>query len=294
MSVEDLHAHLQSGLTHVCQCWSLKRTDGVTLGFTDHDCTLSFEGITFAADSGMTAKALSSTTGLSVDNTEAMGVLSAASITETDIVSGRYDNAEITIWQVQWDNTDARQVHFRGTLGEITREGAAFKADLRGLSERLNQPQGRSYLKTSSAVFGDDSFRIDLTTDARFVAEVEVDQVSDGQTFNLATVVPFADTWFQGGILEGLTGEAKGLRALIKHDQLQGVRRQILLWQPLRVPVALGDQFRLIAGYDSRAETHKAMFGNLETFRGFPHIPGDDWLMAVPRASGTNNGGRLS
>ena len=69
MSAADLHAHLATGHTHVCQCWAVERTDGVTLGFTDHDLPLTFDGITFAADSGMSAKALSHTTGLSVDNT---------------------------------------------------------------------------------------------------------------------------------------------------------------------------------------------------------------------------------
>lgn len=294
MSATDLHAHLKTGLTHVCQCWAVSRTDGVTLGFTDHDRDLTFDGITFAANSGMSAKALSSTTGLSVDNTEAAGMLSAASITEADIAAGRYDNADVTIWQVQWDNVEARQVHFRGSLGEITRNGAAFQADLRGLSEKLNQPQGRSYLKTCSAVLGDSACGVNVNTDAAFVAEVEVDQATDGQTFDLATLVPFNDRWFEGGVIEGLSGEATGLKALIKQDTLNGSRRQITLWQPIPATIAQGDQFRLIAGCDKRAETCREKFANLANFQGFPHIPGDDWLLAVPRASGTNDGGQLS
>ena len=292
MTAADLHTHLKTGLTHVCQCWAVERSDGVTLGFTDHDRDLAFDGITFAADSGMSAKALSSTTGLAVDNTEAAGVLSAASITEADIAAGRYDNAAVTIWQVQWDNVDARQVHFRGTLGEITRNGAAFQADLRGLSEKLNQPQGRSYLKTCSAVLGDSACGVNITTDAAFVAEVEVDRLIDGQSFDLATLVLFNDRWFEGGLLEGLSGAATGLKALIKQDTLRNGRRQITLWQPIPVSVALGDQFRLIAGCDKRSDTCRTKFANLSNFQGFPHIPGDDWLMAVPRASGTNDGGK--
>jgi hypothetical protein len=74
MSVQALHDHLASGLTHVCQCWAIKRGDGVVFGFTDHDRPLAFGGVDFVADSGMTARALSSTTGLSVDNTEARGI----------------------------------------------------------------------------------------------------------------------------------------------------------------------------------------------------------------------------
>jgi len=142
MSVADLHAHLKTGNTHTCQCWAVERTDGVTLGFTDHDERLTFDGITFAADSGMTAKALSSTTGLAVDNTEAVGILSAASITEADIAAGRYDNAGITIWQVQWDNLAARQVRFRPvgkpepTAGAILPQNLLSRAGGWGLRDR--------------------------------------------------------------------------------------------------------------------------------------------------------------
>ena len=69
---DDLLSHLATGTTTVCQCWSMTRSDGQTLGFTDHDRDLSFDGITFKAATGMTAKALQQCTGLSVDNTEAV------------------------------------------------------------------------------------------------------------------------------------------------------------------------------------------------------------------------------
>ena len=66
-------AHLATGLTSVCRCWAVIRRDGVAYGFTDHDLSLNFDGLTYRADTGMSAKALVQSTGLSVDNTEAMG-----------------------------------------------------------------------------------------------------------------------------------------------------------------------------------------------------------------------------
>lgn len=293
MTVKALHDHLATGLTHVCQCWAIKRRDGVVLGFTDHDRVLAFDGITFVAESGMTARALSHTTGLSVDNTEAVGVLTADAVTEADIAAGRYDQAEVTVWLVCWDDVSARKVKFRGTMGEITRNGGQFQVDLRGLAEALNQPQGRSYLKTCSAVLGDRSCGVNTKTDAAYVAEVIVDRDTDGQTFDLATLVPFNADWFKDGFLEVMTGAAKGLSATIKADQLNGTRREILLWQPLGLPIAVGDELRLVAGCDKRAQTCREKFTNLANFQGFPHIPGDDWLMAVPRSGDANDGGSL-
>lgn len=293
MSVDAFHAHLQTGLTHVCQCWAVKRRDGVVLGFTDHDRPLAFDGITFVAESGMSARALSHTTGLSVDNTEAVGVLTADAITEVDIAAGRYDQAEVTVWQVCWDDVTARKVKFRGTMGEITRNGGQFQVDLRGLAEALNQPQGRSYLKTCSAVLGDRSCGINTKTDTAYVAEVTVDRDTDGQSFDVVTLVPFNAEWFKNGFLEVMTGAAKGLSATIKADRLNGARREVLLWQPLGLPIAVGDELRLVAGCDKHAETCREKFANLANFQGFPHIPGDDWLMAVPRSGDANDGGSL-
>lgn len=76
--------HAASGLTTLCRCWAITRADGVEYGFTDHDLPLSFEGVTFKAETGLTAAALTQSTGLSVDNSEALGALSDAAIT------GRY------------------------------------------------------------------------------------------------------------------------------------------------------------------------------------------------------------
>ena len=61
---EALKAHLASGVTTICRAWAVTRRDGAMLGFTDHDTELSFEGVVFQPETGMTAAALaqSSTT----------------------------------------------------------------------------------------------------------------------------------------------------------------------------------------------------------------------------------------
>ena len=52
----ELQAHLESGLTTLCYAWLIRRSDGVTLGFTDHDLPLGFDGHAFRADSGWGAR----------------------------------------------------------------------------------------------------------------------------------------------------------------------------------------------------------------------------------------------
>lgn len=293
MTVAELNAHLGTGATHVCYCWSIKRSNGKTFGFTDHDRALKFEGVTFKPDSGLSAKALTSTTGLSVNNTEALGVLTAAAITDSDIEAGRYDDAEVTTWLVRWDNVAHREVKFVGSIGEITRESGTYRAELRGLTELLNQPQGRSYLRTCSAVLGDAGCKAD-TTDPMFRTDADLLEIDGNQILTMKLNAIFTDRWFEGGVIAFRSGTANGLQAAIKKDEIVGNKRVVTLWRPMPAAIALGDNVRLTAGCDKRAETCRVKFSNLLNFQGFPDIPGDDWLMSVPRSDDDDSGGSLT
>ena len=293
MTTDALLAHLQTGATHVSRCWGVTRRDGRVLGFTDHDRPLAFDGISFSPQSGLTARAVVSTTGLSINNTEAVGVLSADAITEADIVAGRYDGAEVVIWLVRWDDVAARQVQFCGTIGEITRGAGGFQAELHGLTEALNQPQGRSYLTTCSAVLGDARCGFNVS-DPAYTLDYLLQDAPQGSRLALRGIQGFNPAWFDGGQLEILTGAAAGVRTAIKSDVVQGTDRVVTLWSALPTSVRAGDQLRLVAGCDKRAETCREKFSNLLNFQGFPDIPGDDWLVSVPRSDAPNTGGSLS
>lgn len=289
--MSGLQAHLQTGATTVARAWAVTRADGVVLGFTDHDRDLAFDGVVFRAASGMTARALAQTTGLAVDNSEALGALRDAGLREADIAAGRYDGAEVRIWMVNWADVAARRLEFRGTLGEVTRARGAFRAELRGLTEPMSQPQGRVYRAGCSAVLGDGACGFDLAQ-AGYFADVVAEDV-EGAVFRFAALPGFDDRWFEGGRLEVLGGAAAGLSGVVKNDRLSAAGRVVELWQALGAAVAPGDMLRITAGCDKRLETCRLKFDNLLNFRGFPDIPGDDWLMAHPRQGGLNDGGSL-
>lgn len=285
-----LATHLAGGVTTLCRCWAVTRRDGVVLGFTDHDEAVTFEGITFRADTGMTAAALQHTTGLSVDNTEAEGALSSEAIAEADIVAGRYDGAEVRAWLVNWSEPEERMLQFSGSLGEVTRAGGAFKAELRGLAEALNHPQGRVYQTPCAAVLGDVRCGVDLATPG-LAAELAVELVEDGRVFLFAELEGFAERWFERGRLRVLNGPAGGLVGVIKNDRPNSGGRRIELWERLKAEIGPGDMVRLETGCDKRVETCRAKFDNLVNYRGFPSIPGEDWLMAVPSNQPVRDGG---
>lgn len=289
---QDFTAHLEAGLTTLCRCWAITRADGVTYGFTDHDQALQFEGVDFRADSGLTAQALQQSTGLSVDNTEAIGALSDAAISEEDIEAGRFDGAEVMAWLVNWGDVDVRWLQFRGALGELRRSGGAFFAELRGLTDALNRPLGRVYQKPCTAVLGDKSCGFDLTIPGYSEGRA-VDQVIEAREFRWAGLDGFEPGWFARGRLEVTSGAAKGLWGMIKQDRFEDGVRVVELWEPLRGGVLVGDTVRLEAGCDKRFEICRLKFNNLVNFQGFPDIPSEDWVMAVPKRTGANSGGSL-
>jgi len=288
----QLQAKLDAGATTLCRCWQVIRSDGQTFGFTDHDRDLAFDGETYLAGSGLDTSALESAVGLSVDNAQAVGALSSAGLMEDDITAGRFDSAKVIHWLVDWSDVDLRVLLFSGTLGEIKRGEHAFEVELRGLSEGLNRPVGRSFGRTCDRILGDAKCGFDLSQPGFTVTEA-VFGVSDQRKFTLANLAGFADEWFTHGAVLWQSGQNSGLRSEIKFDRAVGASREIELWREAPMPIAVSDQCLLVAGCDKSAEACKGKFLNFNNFRGFPHIPGEDWAHAYPSNGGNHDGTSL-
>ncbi len=288
----ELQARLDGGATRLCRCWLVRRRDGVELGFTDHDRDVSFDAVVFRASSGMDASALVSATGLSVDNAQAAGALSSASVSEDDIRAGRYDDAEIRHWLVDWERPDLRVLLFRGHFGEIRRSDGAFEVELRGLAEALNAPVGRTVLRTCDRALGDAKCRFDTSLPG-FSGEGVVESCLAAELV-VSGLEGFAAGWFVSGGLTWLTGANAGEKGSVKFDRsAAGGARRLGLWQSAGRPIAPGDRFKVVAGCDKRAETCRAKFDNFLNFRGFPHLPGDDWVTAYPKDGAIHDGTSL-
>ncbi|MGI9393924.1 MAG: DUF2163 domain-containing protein [Boseongicola sp.] len=290
MTGDPLAAHLLTGTTTVCRAWAIQRNDGLVIGFTDHDEALEFEGITFSASSGLSSSATEQTSGLAVDNSEAVGVLSDPAIQESDIRAGKFDGANVKSWLVNWQNFDERRLVFNGSLGEIERNGAEFRAELRGLAESLARVQGRVYQRNCGAVLGDTACGIDLSDPAYFV-DLEIMSVEHGVKIAVPMQPSFAEGWFTRGSVEVLTGASAGAIGAIKRDVEVGSSRTVEVWEYLGAGISPGDLIRLFAGCDKRVDTCQIKFQNFVNFQGFPDIPGEDWLVSYPTQTGVNDGG---
>jgi len=275
-----LAAHLATGTTTLCNCWRVTLTSGEKLGFTDHDRELTFDGTTFEADSGFSATEIESSLGLAVDNLEAHGALSSARISETRISAGDFDDAQVEIWQVNWQDVTQRLLVKFGHIGEISRGQYHFQAELRGISHELGQQKGRLLQHGCDAVLGDARCGINLLSSSYSVV-VQVVSIDAMRILKVTGISSFARGFFANGTAQFTTGVNAGRKWQIKFSRIVGTSEEIELWQPLVQASAVGDYVRVTAGCDKQFATCKSKFNNGLNFRGFPHIPGNDKIMRV-------------
>ncbi len=255
-----LQAHLDGGVTTLARCWSLTLTDGRVRGFTEHDRDLVFSGVSFRAASGFTASAVEARMGLAVGEAEVAGVLDDEGIDAAELEAGLYDGARVESWMVNWADVDQRVLLGVGEIGEVKRGAAAFTAEIRSLSARLNLAVGRTFQPLCDAALGDARCGVDAT-DAALRRTGVVEMSVDGRVLT----------------------EVRG----------HGAAR-IELWRAAARPVEAGDTFTVTAGCDKRLSTCGAKFANVANFRGFPHMPGNDWIAGYPVEGGRNDGGSLN
>lgn len=283
---DGLQAHLDGGATTLCWCWTLTRGDGAVQGFTDHDRVLSFDGVAYQAASGFTASEVQSALGLAVDNLTLAGALSAASLNEADLAAGLYDKAAIAIWRVNWADVAQRVLMKSGTLGEVTRSGGAFAAEIRGLAQALNQPLGRAFGHLCDADLGDGRCGLSITaTDGAVVA------AADSRRFTVGGLDGIASGDLTGGRLMFTSGAAAGQAMEIKRHGASGSIVSIELWQSPSEVVMAGDGFAVTPGCDKTFSTCRTRFSNAVNFRGFPYMPGNDAVLAAPAANQVLDGG---
>lgn len=282
-----LAAHLAGGATTLCHCWRIARSDGVVLGFTDHDENLTFGGTTFLAGTGFEGTEIETRFGLAAAGSEVHGALSHDTISESEIVSGKFDAAKVELFLVNWSNVSNRLLLRSGSIGEIRREGAAFAAEIRGLAHKLDQESGRIFSSSCDAVLGDARCKLDLD-DPAYRGTGTVTSVAGASLIVASGLNAFESEWFARGKLTWSSGANAGLAVEVKAHRKEPGAVSLALWHTPPNAIANGDGFSVTAGCDKRFETCRAKFANTVNFRGFPHMPGNDFVAsyAVPGEPG--------
>jgi uncharacterized phage protein (TIGR02218 family) len=258
-----LQAHLDGGATTLCWCWKVTLSGGMVLGFTDHDRDVAFE----------------------VDS-----ALSSAKINADDLKAGRFDDADVEVWRVNWAEPAQRVLIRKGNIGEVRRGELAFSAEIRGLAHRLDQAGGRTYQRLCDAELGDARCGVDLD-DPAFKGVGTVAAASDNRILTVSGLGGFAEGWFAGGRLTWTSGANDGTAAEVRRHAVGAAAVSLVLWQAAALAVAPGDAFIVTAGCDKTFATCKTKFNNVASFRGFPHMPGNDFAFSYAVQDGTSHDG---
>ncbi|MEM7748309.1 MAG: DUF2163 domain-containing protein [Pseudomonadota bacterium] len=279
---EGMQEHLDGGATTLCWCWKVERRDGLVQGFTDHDRAVGFDGVVYEAMAGFTASELQETVGLSVDNLEVQGAVTSDRLSEADLLAGLYDDAQVEIYRVNWSDTDQRVLMRCGSLGEVRRSDRSFVAEVRGLSHYLQQPQGRLFQYACDADLGDAQCGIALT-DPLYRGSGAVTAVVNARRFNVSGFSEFATQWFERGQLRFDGGLNAGSAFEVRRHEAIVDLVVVELWSAPARDVVVGDAVSMTAGCDKVLPTCRDKFANVANYRGFPHIPGNDFVTAYAR-----------
>jgi len=289
-----LEAHIGLETTTLSTCWRVERTDGVILGFTDHDRNIVYDGVTYEADTGVTRSGVKSSGDMSVDQLDVMGLLESDKITRADILAGKYNYAEIYVFLINWADTTQGILRLRrGLIGNIVVKQNQFIAELQGLTQYLQNNLLIEYTPECPLDLGDAKcqFAIDtlkqqtevltVTSRAVFTVKKSTGSGSTGVDFSLSGLPSYG---LDLGKIEWTSGSNNGITCEIKTVDAGAGQIELFLTAPFTINV--GDTLDIWPGCDKRAITCKDDFNNLVNFRGFPHVPGMDNYLLYPNARG--------
>ena len=278
------------GITTLCHCWRVRRRDGVVLGFTDHDRSLTVDATVFEPASGLTATEARRTLGLAADATDVAGALTSDRIAEADIVSGAYDGAQVETLLVDWRRPEAFRRVASAEIARIVRADGAFTAELQGKLADFDRPRGRYYRRGCDAELGDRRCRIDLALPGLTASGI-VEAVTAQNLVRVGGLEGYAPDWFACGRLT---------LHLMPHAPVRVLSHRLesgLCLLELETDGAFagreGDSFTVVAGCDKRFETCRKKFANSLNFQGFPHLPGNDAAYAYASEDQIFDGGPL-
>jgi uncharacterized phage protein (TIGR02218 family) len=270
-------------VTRLAQCWRIERTDGVTQAFTSFDKPLIVDGITYRPANSFSASQLASDTDMSVADVELLGALDSDDIQAADLLAGVYDHAEVELFLVDWgDLSLPRTIVRRGWIGTISQAGIAFRAELRGLGQRIQQPVIDSYsaecrVDLFSGKCGANRAAFAVAASVTALTDGALGVASDNRVF-FASSLGQPPGWFDYGEIWWTGGNNAGRKTEVR--SFAGGR--IELWEPMGLDLAVGDTFTIHAGCDKSFATCKAKFNNVLNFRGEPHVPGNDAMLRYP------------
>jgi len=291
--------------------WQVILTNGITIfRFTDHDRLLSFEVVSdifvdFTPVGGFNASATQFNLGLSEHNKEFIGPVDARAIqgspedsawphnivgpTYAQVRSGALRDAEVTEWVVDprwpWAGYLQKNVYW---LGDVEYDNETFRAQVEGIMRFANPKVGDVFARSCRHQLGRDKFGdISLTSGCRY----DVNSATERGTIN--TILTQRKSFTETGLSTQSDGFWELGRVLWQSGANEGFVSQCSRWtestntmiliEDTPFNMTVGDTFDVEPGCNGTSDHCENKFGNKKNYGGQLDIPGNDFLLRVPR-----------
>lgn len=286
----DLIDHCQQEVTTLATGWRVeRRLDGQTFGWVDHNEDITVDSVLYRASLGLQPTSAHSTNDLSVDSLDVTVFLDVS--TEQEIIAGIWDNALLTIFEYNWNAPptafdETMNVLRYGNVGQINRSNGLLKAEIRGMTQRLQARIGRPYSPTCT--WRHAIWDVDAQT---YVSSIEcalnlTPLIYDGAVETLGTPPTLK---IGAASLTAPPGVLKAGFFTFTSGANHNFTREVLSWQDgiitldRHMPFApdVGDTFKVVEG-DDHTWQRCIQLGNWRNFGGFPHLPGQHAVIGLP------------
>jgi uncharacterized protein (TIGR02217 family) len=134
-----------------CYVWKIVRKDGEQRWFTNHDQVLNIQSNNVNPVASPVSTSANKTTELKTDSTELTSVFGVA-LTEADLISGKYNYADLQVSLYDWLNKVMISRLFTGnlgvhTIGYLSNKGKQYQFEATSLTDRLDSSRN---VQTSS------------------------------------------------------------------------------------------------------------------------------------------------
>lgn len=275
--------HFASSTLTVATCAYLRSSIGnLVVGITSHSSDLSglpgYPGVTFKFTTGASPSRVEHPSQLNPANLEQDLFMLTFGLTEADVLAGKWDHAEATVFDVNFEALNMGQlVIARGHLSRFEQMGPMLRTELRGLNDALSQMIGRVTEPNCQADVYDDKCKLDPVARGEVYTST-LTHVTDQDTFRDTARTEGAE-WFDNAKGSFNSGPNAGFPFHVK--TWDASTKTYELYQPMPFMPTVGDSYTIFRGCKKRKSDCFAR-GNVINIRSFPDMPTIEQIQRLP------------
>lgn len=268
--------------TGYARLWKITKVNNTTLGVTEHDADLFYNGDRYQASHSITGSSNPSNSELETDTTDLEGVSSTFAIDSDELYGNQLRNAVLEIFQYDWINKTIVKQIFRGNLGEWE----ANFIDNEMFDYKIQALSLRNKLKSSDSIKTSESCRFEFLSQGAegkacnrtIDSSVRITATVTASTVGSITIDGTVNSNYEKGTIKPLGGYAVNQVAIISTVPSANTVNLLI---PYPFSIEVGTQVELTV-YCNKSVNACLGFNNLPRFGGHPELLGRDKSIASP------------